>query len=695
MISLNIQNKKSKITGSNFNHRCLLILLLFPLLMFSSSLYSIEKIKMRGDHNYPPFEYIDDAGNPAGFNIEIVKAVAEIMNLDISIQLGPWDKARRELEKGEIDALAGMYKTKERDKIVDFSIPHLVVSYAIFVRKNSDIKSLNDVRDRLIIVQKDDLGNDYVRQKQLTHKIIEKGDWEDTLKSLSEGEGDCAIVSRLQGLRLINKLGIKNLKSVGPPIIQRKYCIAVKEGDYKLLAKINEGLSLIKTTGKYEKIYEKWFGIYEKNSLNKKLKYLAGIIFILIVIAGTGFLWSWSLRKSVAVKTRELQESEEKFRIIAEQTRLGIAILQDDTLKFVNQAFADIFQYPMEEMLSWKELPYKEIIHSEDYLMVYNEAQKKQRGDDDSNNNYEYRILSKDGRIKWIETHSKTALYNGQPADLIALTDITEKKITQELLIQTEKMMSIGGLAAGMAHEINNPLGIISHGIQNTMRRLNTEKEDNAKVAEECGTDMESINCYLEKRKIFRYLEGIHSAVDRAAEIISTMLKFSRRSDQNVSSANINLLLEEAIDLASKDFDLKKKFDFKKIRINKKYSSSIPSIKCYKTEIEQVIMNLLKNAAQAMNDNKNGPPPQIIIETSLEEKNIIIKITDNGPGIEKEKLKYVFEPFYTTKPVGTGTGLGLSISYYIITKNHRGDITVNSEPGSGSTFTIRLPLERL
>lgn len=186
------------------------------------------------------------------------------MNLDISIQLGPWDKARRELEKGEIDALAGMYKTKERDKIVDFSIPHLVVSYAIFVRKNSDIKSLNDVRDRLIIVQKDDLGNDYVRQKQLTHKIIEKGDWEDTLKSLSEGEGDCAIVSRLQGLRLINKLGIKNLKSVGPPIIQRKYCIAVKEGDYKLLAKINEGLSLIKTTGKYEKIYEKWFGIYEK-----------------------------------------------------------------------------------------------------------------------------------------------------------------------------------------------------------------------------------------------------------------------------------------------------------------------------------------------------------------------------------------------------------------------------------------------
>lgn len=106
-------------------------------------------------------------------------------------------------------------------------------------------------------------------------------------------------------------------------------------------------------------------------------------------------------------------------------------------------------------------------------------------------------------------------------------------------------------------------------------------------------------------------------------------------------------------------------------------------------------MNLLKNAAQAMNDNKNGPPPQIIIETSLEEKNIIIKITDNGPGIEKEKLKYVFEPFYTTKPVGTGTGLGLSISYYIITKNHRGDITVNSEPGSGSTFTIRLPLERL
>ena len=344
---------------------------LLPALIVNRPVEANEKIiHMRGDSNYPPFEYLNEKGKPAGFNVDIVRAVAQVMNIKIILRLGPWNEVRHDLETGKIDALAGMYKTEERDKRVDFTIPHLIVSYAIFVRKDSDIGDITDISGRRIIVQKDDLGHDYIKEKGYTGHIIVKQNWTDTLKSLSHGEGDCAIVSRLQGLRLIKKLKLKNLKAVGSPIIQRQYCIAVGEGNHRLLATLNEGLSLIKTTGHYEKIYNRWFGVYEKKSFSRIIKYLSIIILVLFFFAGAFILWSWTLKKRVNVRTKELRESEEKFRIIAEQTRLGIAIIQDERLKFANQALADIFLYSVDEMLQWGKIPFEKLIHADSLKSV-------------------------------------------------------------------------------------------------------------------------------------------------------------------------------------------------------------------------------------------------------------------------------------------------------------------------------------
>ncbi len=270
--------------------------------------------------------------------------------------------------------------------------------------------------------------------------------------------------------------------------------------------------------------------------------------------------------------------------------------------------------------------------------------------------------------------------------------DITEKKKTQELLIQNEKMMSVGGLAAGMAHELNNPLGGIMQGTQNILRRFSPNLKSNLKPAEESGIDLEKLQQYMEKRGIHSYLNGILDSGKRASQIILSMLQFSRKSESEITSVNLVNLMENILELAGKDYNLKKKHDFRTIDIKKDFDSDLPLVPCTATEIEQVILNLLNNAAWAMSSEKGVDQPQINLRINTEKETVRIEIEDNGPGMDEETRKRVFEPFFTTKPVREGTGLGLSVSYMIITNNHNGTMEVESKLGGGTKFIIRLPL---
>ena len=277
---------------------------------------------------------------------------------------------------------------------------------------------------------------------------------------------------------------------------------------------------------------------------------------------------------------------------------------------------------------------------------------------------------------------------------VIRVDDVTERVKIEEVMIQTEKMMTVGGLAGGMAHEINNPLGIILQGIQNTLRRLSPTLEKNQQTAEELGLDLRLIRSYLEQRNIFQYLQGIQDAAMRASKIVSNMLNFSRHSETTPETIDINQLLEKTIELAANDYDLKKKYDFRHINIIRNYDSALIAVPCIPTKIEQVFLNLLRNAAQAISEKEKekGYEPQITIQTYNTDEYAHIEIEDNGSGMDKETRKRIFEPFYTTKAVGIGTGLGLSVSYFIITNNHSGTLTVESSPGIGTKFIIRLPL---
>ncbi len=271
--------------------------------------------------------------------------------------------------------------------------------------------------------------------------------------------------------------------------------------------------------------------------------------------------------------------------------------------------------------------------------------------------------------------------------------DITERKKTQELMVQTEKMMSVGGLAAGMAHELNNPLGAILQSIQIVQQRLSPDLKSNIKAAKEFEIDLHNLQFYIKKREITTFINAIKDSGKKAAEIISSMLQFSRKSESNKTPSNLAGLLENVLELAGKDYDLKKKYDFRNIKIIKEFDAGLPLVPCAETEIGQVVLNLLKNATHAMIEGSQHESHHIIIRLLADRNMARIEIEDNGPGMEESVRKRIFEPFFTTKPVGEGTGLGLSVSYMIITNNHKGTMEAESEPGKGTRFIIRLPLD--
>ena len=293
--------------------------------------------------------------------------------------------------------------------------------------------------------------------------------------------------------------------------------------------------------------------------------------------------------------------------------------------------------------------------------------------------------------------HTNVMVYplisNGVEGAVVRLDDVTERVRFEEMMIQSEKMASVGGLAAGMAHELNNPLASILQNAQVVLNRLTKEIPANVEAAHEAGISVEAIKTYMEQREIFKMLELIEGSGERAAQIVADMLSFSRKGGSHSTLYDLRELLDRAVTLAVHIYDPLKNYDFRQVKIVREYDPILPKIPCDQNQIQQVVLNLLTNAAQALAERKAPVSrPQIILRTLWEGSVARIEIEDNGPGMPEEIRKRVFEPFFTTKDVGVGTGLGLAVSYFIIKEHHGGTMSVESKPGTGTKFIILLPL---
>jgi len=265
-----------------------------------------------------------------------------------------------------------------------------------------------------------------------------------------------------------------------------------------------------------------------------------------------------------------------------------------------------------------------------------------------------------------------------------------ELKSAQSQMLQKEKMASIGQLAAGVAHEINNPMGFIASNVSSLGRYTKKITEfihlqDEAIASSALPELLQELD---EKRKTLKLdfiLEDIDQLIeesldgaDRVKQIVQNLKSFSRVDEAEHKEADINECLESTLNIVWNELKYK-------ATITKEYGE-IPILKCYPQQLNQVFVNLLVNASHAI--EKQG---EIKIKTWNGDGKIKISVSDTGAGIEKDKVEKIFEPFFTTKPVGKGTGLGLSIAYDIV-KKHNGEITVETEVGKGTTFTVQIPV---
>lgn len=280
--------------------------------MAASSPERVRPVLVFGDDiNYPPYSYLDENGQPAGFNIELAKAVGNAMGYDVVVRLDEWHKVREALEKGEIQAISGMFYSEQRDQVVDFTSRHSVTNGDIFTRTDKTISSLEDLRGKTVVVQKGDIAAEYLAGLDLDLKLVEVSTVNEALKLVEDGTYDYAGLVKLPGLYSLKANHVKGIRAQGLNLVPNDYCIAVAEGNESLLLTLNGGLQVVKANGEYQQIYDRYLNIYEDVSVasfvrqNRNIILAGGAAVLLLVMV------SIALKFMVDAKTRALKQANE------------------------------------------------------------------------------------------------------------------------------------------------------------------------------------------------------------------------------------------------------------------------------------------------------------------------------------------------------------------------------------------------
>ena len=279
---------------------------------------------------------------------------------------------------------------------------------------------------------------------------------------------------------------------------------------------------------------------------------------------------------------------------------------------------------------------------------------------------------------------------------VLVIEDVTNRKRMDAALAEADKMFSLGGMAAGMAHEINNPLSGMMQAAQLIESRLRRESRKGQEVLASLGVNEYDLVRFYEELGVFPLLGIITDSGKRISGIIRNMLNYSRKSDGTFEPSGLDELVEQSLELAVNDTYGSEGLWFRRISLVREYSSEPVRVVCDKGKILQVLLNILQNGAQAMKgvspDRDGGYQPRFILRTFAREGWGVIEIEDNGSGIPDSIKDHVFDPFFTTKKAGEGTGLGMSISSSIIREDHGGSLRVESNGVSWTRFIVKLPL---
>jgi polar amino acid transport system substrate-binding protein len=505
------------------------------------------------------------------------------MGMKVEFRFGGWSEMRTSLMSGSVDVLQGISYSEERTKTISFSPPHTIVNHAIFARKGTrPVNSIEELRGKEIVVFQDGIMHDYLKSLGFGKNLIMTDTPAGALRLLASGKHDYAVLAMLPGMYIIREHKLSNLVPVAKSISSQRYCYGVRKGNEELLARFNEGLAILKKTGKYQEIYDRWLGVLgpPKVAWEKVVWYAVMVLAPLLAILAGTVLWSRTLQKRVAQRTEELAlEVSERKRAL------------------------------------------------------------------------------------------------------------DELKLHQDKLIQADKMSSLGILVAGVAHEINNPNGLILLNMP-ILREVYQDAEEvlEARYHDQGDFTLGGLPYSRMRKEVPCLLEEMQEGANRIKRIVEELKDFARQDTSAATEpVDFNTVIQAAVRLVESSIRSATN------RFEAQYAADLPVIQGNAQRIEQVVVNLILNACQALPDAERG----ISLETGYDREagTVTLRISDEGSGIAPEHIPHLTDPFFTTKRESGGTGLGLSVSDTIV-KEHGGSLEFNSVPDRGTTVTLTLPCSR-
>jgi polar amino acid transport system substrate-binding protein len=519
--------------------------------------------------DYPPYEFVDRSGQPAGYNVDLTRAIAEVMGMTVEFRFGKWAEIRSALMRGEIDILQGISYSDERAKILDFAPPHAIVHHAIFARHDGPrIDSLDDLRGKDVIVFRGGIMDEMLTARGLGDRLVRTGTPADALRLLASGQHDCVAFALLPGIQIIRDLKLTNVEPVAQRIAAERYGYAVKKGNVELLARFDEGLAILKKTGRYEEIHARWLGALEPAVVPWSTIARWGAIVLVPLLLGLGasVLWSRSLQKVVAQRTRSLVEQ-------------------------------------------------------------------------------------------------------------------------QAQLVQADRMAALGVLVSGVAHEINNPNGLILLDVPILKAAFEDAREIlDVRRSEQGDFQLAGLPYERMRSEIPKMIDEMMAAGRRISHIVTDLKDFARREDApRLEPVALEAVVRAAVRL------VENRISKATTRFEVDLPPGLPRVRGHAQRIEQVIVNLLLNACEALPDPTRAVRLQA--RHDADSRTVVIEVQDEGVGIPAEHLAHLTDPFFTTKRESGGTGLGLSVSAGIV-KEHGGTLEFRSTPGAGTLAILTLPEHR-
>lgn len=636
-----------------------------------------------------PYGYLDSHGRWQGFAVDLLDAIARVSNLRIQRVVGPGHVIYDRFRAGEFDLLQAYSETSDRHAFADFSVPILTLQGAVFVRKHgSPIHRIEDLNGRTFaMIGRSSIGEKFLADRHLTARVMQVDSSEEALSLVNDGDCDATFVSQLTALAVMKQHDFDNVTVLGAPLADYdiRHCFAVHKGDAQLLARLNEGLAILRSTGEFDEIYRRWFGRVGM-PLFTRIELISYVALALALGLGAtlwGLVRQRVLRRRIARQAEELAESQALLRALYENIPVAIYVFESrdgaDWLLSANPRAASFIGVAPERASG---LRLEDMARDKPWAREL--AGLLPRRPPVGGFVQEERTTTDHRRFMF--TLVSLAVGAGALPRLCVLMDeVTQQRALDEEVAQMRKLRALGELVGGIAHEFNNLL---------TPILVNTSL-----IREEWKHDA----------PLQQQIAMIAQVAQRAADLTQRLLAFGRKGDRAPEPVALEAIVETCFALLEHTVD-------RRVVWENAVPRGLPPLYLNRTDLNQILINLLINARDTLLEKLDHPPhgwtPHIRVaavplppETALLRSSAglgrdaasrllgwqQLVVEDNGMGMATDVQERIFEPFYTTKEVGKGTGLGLATVWHLVS-SIGGRIDVTSKRGEGSAFRVLLPV---